>query len=184
LNGRNTADKQEVFIGYILSPYETEAGSRKLIEEIIDLTALCPDASRVRVQSNMFILNPYPGTRVARRAKGDFIPMRYFYSPYSNVWTGANTVNIYLETVRLIIANMFCNNENVTFYKPMLQLAHDLQFRRDFDYRLLDDIENKDLRNFASMFTDKILSLNMGDEELPYKFRRLKLKLRKKDTFQ
>jgi len=64
-----------------------------------------------------------------------------------------------------IIAKMFCNSENVAFYRPMLQLAHDLQFKCDFDYRLLDDISDKNFRDFASMLVDSILSMNLGSEE-------------------
>ncbi|QAR34008.1 hypothetical protein EP073_11510 [Geovibrio thiophilus] len=165
LKDRKTECKQEVFLGYILSPYEDELGSQKMINEIIDFTVQCSDIKNVRVQSNMFLLNPYPGTRVAQRAEGEFIPMRYFYYPYPNTWTGVNTVNIYLEIVRLIIAKMFCNNGNISFYKPMLQLAHDLQYKRSFDYGLLDDIDSKNLKRFAIMLTDKILSLNLGDEK-------------------
>jgi len=165
LDGRKTQRKQEVFLGYILSPYETESGSRKLFQEIIDFSARTSDENHLRVQSNLFLLNPYPGTAVARRAAGDFIPMRYFYHPYPNAWIGEDTVGIYLEMVRLIVAKMFCNSENVAFYRPILQLAHDMQFKCDFDYRLLDDINDVNLRNFASMLVDTILTMNLGSEE-------------------
>ncbi|GEM_PF-3504119 len=165
LDSRKTRRKQEVFIGYILSPYETEAGSEKLFDEIIDFSTRPADQNRLRVQSNLFLLNPYPGTKVAKRGAGHFLPMRHFYHPYPNAWTGENTVGVYLEMVRLIMAKMFSNNENVTFYKPMLQLAHDLQFKRDFDFTLLGDISDKKLGSFASMLVDSILSMNLGREE-------------------
>ena len=40
-----------------------------------------------------------------------------------------------------------------------------MQFKCNFDYRLLDDIKDVNLRNFASMLVDSILSMNLGSEE-------------------
>lgn len=154
----------EIYLGYIISPYEKVEYSRKLIDELTAIAMRSSELDNIKVQSNIFLLNPYPGTKVAKRAEGEFIPMRYFYHPYPNVWVGKDTVNIYLEVIRLIIAKMFCNNNNISFYKPMLELAHSLQFNTDYNYKLIDDIENTSLRSFASEIIEKIFSMGLGEE--------------------
>jgi hypothetical protein len=155
----------EVYIGYIISPYENAGYSRKLIDELSLIANHSNKFENLRVQSNIFLLNPYPGTKVAKKAKGEFIPMRNFYHPYPNVWTGKNTVNIYLEMVRLIIAKMFCNNMNISFYRPMFELAHSLQFKTEYNHKLIDDIESVSLRNFAAEVIGKIFNMNLGEED-------------------
>lgn len=161
LKGKLTS---EIYLGYIISPYEKAEYSRKLIDELTAIAMRSSKLDNIRVQSNIFLLNPYPGTKVAKRAEGEFIPMRYFYHPYPNVWVGKDTVNVYLEIIRLVIAKMFCNNDIITFYKPMLELAHSLQFNADYNYKLIDDIENISLRGFASEIIERIFSMGLGEE--------------------
>jgi len=164
LNTLKSKLTNEIYLGYIISPYEKVEYSRKLIDELTDIAVRSSKLENVRVQSNLFLLNPYPGTKVSKRAEGEFIPMRYFYHPYPNVWVGKDTVNIYLEIIRLVIAKMFCNNDNIAFYKPMLELAHSLQFNADYNYKLIDDIENMSLKNFAYEIIERILSMELGEE--------------------
>jgi hypothetical protein len=164
LNTRKNKLQNEIYIGYIVSPYESAKYSRKLIDELSGITMHNSKLTNVRVQSNLFILNPYPGTKVAQKAKGEFIAMRYFYHPYPNVWVGKNTVNIYLEVIRLIVAKMFCNNINISFYKPILEMAHSLQFQTDYNYKLIDDIEDVSLRSFAYKIIEDIFKMELGKE--------------------
>jgi hypothetical protein len=165
LNSVKSRLSKEVYIGYIISPYEKADYSRKLINEL-SITAQCSTAlSNVRVQSNLFLLNPYPSTNISKKSKGEFIPMRNFYYPYPNAWVGRSTVHVYLEIVRLVVAKMFCNNSNLSFYKPMLELAHSIQFQTDFEHTLIDDITERPLRDFAYRITEKILKMRLGSEQ-------------------
>jgi len=163
-SGKNQLSK-EIYIGYIISPYEKADYSRKLLQEFSKTVQHSSALDNIRVQSNIFLLNPYPGTNISKKSIGEFIPMRNFYYPYPNVWVGRNTVHIYLEIVRLVIAKMFCNNSNFFFYKPMLELAHSLQFRTDFNHALIDDIADRPLRDFAYRTVEKILKMNLGAEQ-------------------
>jgi hypothetical protein len=162
LNARKKKLKNEIYIGYILSPYEKEEDSNKLISEILEFSS--KNSENVKVQSNVFLLNPYPGTKVAKRAEGEYIPNRYFYFPYPNVWIGKTVVNIYFEVVRLIVAKMFCTAENIEIYRPLIQLAHDLQYKRTFNFSYVDDIYDVNMRDFIKKMIEDILSLNFGNE--------------------
>lgn len=164
LNTRKNKLKSEIYIGYIISPYEKSEYSRKLIDELYGIALRNSELKNVRVQSNIFILNPYPGTKVAQKAKGEFIPMRNFYHPYPNAWVGKDTVHIYLEVIRLIVAKMFCNNINISFYRPILEMAHSLQFQTNYNYKLIDDIENVSLRSFAYKIIERIFKMELGKE--------------------
>lgn len=163
LSTRKGKLKSEIYIGYILSPYENEKDSNKLISELLELSS--KNSENVKVQSNVFLLNPYPGTKVAKRAEGEYIPNRYFYFPYPNVWVGKGVVNIYFEIVRLIVAKMFCTAKNIEIYRPLMQLAHDLQYQRAFNFSLVDEITDKNLRDFIRKMIEDILSLNFGKED-------------------
>ena len=153
----------ELFIGYIVSPYEKEENSNKLLREIIELSTLTK-VSHVKIQFNIFILNPYPGTKVAEKSKGEFVPLNYFYHPYPNVWISESAVNLYLEMIRLIVAKVFCAANNYGFYKHILQLAHDIQYNKIVNLSLIDEIENNELKTYAKELTDIIISLKFGNE--------------------
>lgn len=120
--------------------------------------------SHVKIQFNIFILNPYPGTKVAEKSKGEFVPLNYFYHPYPNVWISESAVNLYLEMIRLIVAKVFCAANNYGFYKHILQLAHDIQYNKIVNLSLIDEIENKELKTYAKELTDIMISLKFGNE--------------------
>ena len=153
----------ELFIGYIISPYEMEETSNKLLREIIEL-ATFTKVSHVKIQFNIFILSPYPGTKIAEKSKGEFIPLNYFYHPYPNVWISESAVNLYLEMIRLIVAKVLCADNNYGFYKHILQLSHDIQYNNTINFSLIDEIEDNELKTYAKELTDIIISLKFGNE--------------------
>ncbi|WP_277657307.1 cobalamin B12-binding domain-containing protein [Seleniivibrio woodruffii] len=165
LENRQTKHGSEIYLGYILSPYETEEGSEALINDILDFSAQCAVLPAVRFQPNLFILNPYPGTAVAKKAAGDFIPLKHFYHPFPNAWISKSSENAYMEIVRHITAKLLCGCDDIFIHYAMLKLGHCIAYNARFDFGLFDGIENRDLRSFFTDVTDKILNMRVGQEK-------------------
>ena len=165
LRERAKAVPQEVYIGYILSPFEKEQDSRRMIEEILEITSFTDKGGQLMVQANIFLLNPYPGSKVAEKLQGKYIPMRYFYHPIPNAWVSEDSNTIFLELARHIIVKLFCNLDTGGIYRPLLQLCHDIQFNKSFDWRLVEMIENKTMKDLARYVVEHVLAMELGKEK-------------------
>jgi len=160
---RKTSLPQEVYIGYILSPYEQETSSLKMINEISDYNKAFSIENKLRVQASMFILNPYPGTKVAERADGAFIPMDRFYYPYPNAWLReTDVISSYIEIVRLLYSKVI-HNTDTSFVYPLLRLAHDIQYGNDYDFDLFDEVDDKALRTYGKSLAGKVIDMDLNN---------------------
>ena len=157
--------QQDVYIGYILSPFEKEQDSQRMIDEILEITSFTGKGGKLMAQANIFLLNPYPGSKVAEKLQGKYVPMRYFYHPIPNAWVSEDSNTIFLELARHIIVKLFCNLDTSGIYRPLLQLAHDIQFGRIFDWRLVEMIENRTMKDLARYVVEHVLAMELGKEK-------------------
>lgn len=165
LRQRSEKLPREVFIGYILSPFEKEQDSQRMIDEIIEITSASDIGRQLIVQANIFLLNPYPGSKVAEKLRGKYIPMREFYHPIPNAWVSEGSNTLFLELARHIIVKLFCNLDTGGIYHPLLQLCHDIQFNKAFDWGLVENIENKTMKDLARYIIEHVLALGLGKEK-------------------
>ncbi len=127
IRGMNTQPAaRELYIGYIASPYETEEEADMLINEIAYFVGAAE--GKTVVQPNIFILNPYRGTKVWKKAGNAAWDVAEFEYPYPNVWHGAGTRMVWLELLRLIVSPVFSTGKLPEAGLVMLRFARECEF--------------------------------------------------------
>lgn len=150
------SEKLDIYFGYILSPFETAESSKRLWDEIKYFANYGGGNGRVRLQMNLFILNPYPGTEVAKRFENKFIPMRNFYHPYPNVWLEESVCHFQMEAARFIISKLLCNAGLRELYSPLIDFVYKYQYEGQADATLAKNIKNAGLRNLALFIMESL----------------------------
>ncbi len=148
----------EIYLGYILSPVETAESSLMLMNEIKYFSLY--ESKNVAIQTNLFVLNPYPDTKVGERFEKEYIPMRYFHHPYPNVWQGSDKNHIQIELTRFILSKLLCRSEGRQLYAPMIDFIHKLQFENYADISLCETIKDNNLKSLCRYIMKKIAERN------------------------
>ena len=112
------------------------------------------------IQTNLFILDPYPGTAVSERFVDKYIPMRYFRHPYPNVWCDKNSVHIQMELTRLVLSKLLCIEDGKELFIPFIDFIHKIQHDKIADVSLASSVYDKDLRSLAEYVMESIAEMN------------------------
>ncbi len=155
----------EIYLGYILSPFETAETSLKMTEELKFFSEYNLIHGGSALQTNLFVLDPYPGTAVAGRMAGKYLPMRFFRHPYPNVWTDENAVHFQMELTRLILSKLLCRREGEELFGPFIDFVHRIQHEGRADVSLASSVADPDLRALAEYIMEKVAA--MGFKYLP-----------------
>lgn len=148
----------EIYLGYILSPIETEESSLKLMNEIKYFALY--ESKNISIQTNLFVLNPYPDTKVSERFENEYIPMRYFHHPYPNVWIGSDKNQLQIELTRFILSKLLCHKEGKELFAPMIDFIHKLQFQNHADITLCESIKDENLKSLCRYTMKEIANIN------------------------
>lgn len=160
----------EIYLGYILSPFEKNCDSIKMFDEIKYFSLLdYPDSGPV-IQSNLFVLNPYPGTAIAECFIDKYIPMRYFRHPYPNVWSHKDAVHPQIELTRLILSKLLCINSAKELFEPFLDFVHNIQHENTANISFASKIYDKDLRLLAQYVMENIAAMDFVYEPADDKY--------------
>ena len=100
-----SGEAREFYVGYIASPHDSAEDARRLLEEFRRYDKIL--LNKLIFQPNIFILNPYGGTTVGRKAKDEFWDVAEFSYPYPNVWKAPGTAMAWLELLRLVVSPVF-----------------------------------------------------------------------------
>jgi hypothetical protein len=147
----------DLFIGYIASPFDTAQSAAKLAEEIKYYMDIAQTAS---VIPNIFILNPYGGTSVHKKAGKNAWDISEFSYPYPNVWNGIDTEMIWLELLRLTVAPVFAAG-GLKMGLFLLEFAAYCAFGSPFPS---SGGFTEEMKSIADNFTENVSRMGLGNE--------------------
>jgi hypothetical protein len=154
--------EREIYVSYIASPFEAAQNLDLLIDEVA--LYLKAATGKVVVYPSIFILNPYGGTKVARRAEGMAWDVSEFSYPYPNAWYAAETVMVWLELVRFIVSPLFSTGNLPLLALAMLKFARDYEFGERKPAPLPSGLTPK-MKSVAEKLMDDIIKMKLGDEK-------------------
>jgi hypothetical protein len=153
---------KEIYIGYIASPFDTMQEADMLIDEI-DMYMRAA-GGKAMVRPSVFILNPYIGTKVHKRAADKVWDISEFFYPYPNVWHSADTRMVWLELVRLVVSPLFSAGNMPFLALAMLRFARDYEFGERKPAVLPEDLYPA-VKDTASKIMDDIIRMDLGNEK-------------------
>jgi hypothetical protein len=117
-------------------------------------------AQTVQVIPDIFILNPYGGTRVCERAGKNAWDISEFCYPYPNVWNGKNAEMLWLELLRLTVAPVLSAGGTQMGLFLLEYAAHCAFGNASPSASAITG----EMRMMADSFTTKVASMNLGSE--------------------
>ncbi len=147
----------DIFIGYIASPFDTAQNAAMLAEEI---KAYVDAAQTVNVVPDIYVLNPYGGTAVYKKAGKNAWDISEFSYPYPNAWNIKDTEMVWLELLRLTVAPAFSAG-GLQMGLFLLEFAAHCAFNNPLPSSAG---LNNELRIIADSFTENVARMHLGDE--------------------
>jgi hypothetical protein len=153
------SSKREIYIGYIASPYDTKQDADALISEIDSFTRV---RGETVLQPDIFILNPYGGTAVHKRAADTFWEVSTFSYQYPNVWKAADTRMVWLELLRLVVSPVFSTGSAIQAGIVLLKFAMFMEFGGE---QPATEGMTGELKNVIDSFIEDVLAMGLTREK-------------------